>query len=120
MDGLAARLRPLLMEARQRRIFPGAVVAVAGRAGCARVFTAGRLTYAQDSPVVGPHTIYDIASVTKIVTLTATLALASAGRLHLDDRLGDLLDCATFGNITIRQVLAHTAGLRLRSSLPGQ
>ena len=91
-------------------------MAAAGRAGCANVVTAGHLTYAQDSPVVGPRTLYDIASVTKIITLTATLVLASAGRLHLDDRLGDLLDRAIFGNVTIRQVLAHTAGLRLSLS----
>ena len=116
MDSLAARLRPLLVEAAQHRIFPGAVVAVAGRAGRTNIVTAGHLTYAQDSPAVGPDTIYDIASVTKIVTLTATLVLASAGRLHLDDRLGDLLDCATFRNVTVRQVLAHTAGLRLSLS----
>ena len=116
MDSLAARLRPLLVEAAQHRIFPGAVVAVAGRAGRTNIVTAGHLTYAQDSPAVGPDTIYDIASVTKIFTLTATLVLASAGRLHLDDRLGDLLDCATFRNVTVRQVLAHTAGLRLSLS----
>ena len=116
MDSLAARLRPLLLEAAPRRIFPGAVVAVAGRAGRTNIITAGRLTYAPDSPLVGPHTIYDIASVTKIVTLTATLVLANAGRLRLDDRLGDLLDCATFRNVTVRQVLAHTAGLRLSLS----
>ena len=73
MDSLAARLRPLLVEAAQHRIFPGAVVAVAGRAGRANIVTAGHLTYAQDSPAVGPDTIYDIASVTKIFTLTATL-----------------------------------------------
>ena len=116
MDSLAAPLRPLLAAARARRIFPGAVVAAAGRAGRAHIVTAGRLTYAPDCPAVGPDTIYDVASVTKIVTLTATLALASAGRLHLDDRLGDLLDCATFRNVTVRQVLAHTAGLRLSLS----
>ena len=116
MDSLAARLRPLLLEAAPRRIFPGAVVAVAGRAGRTNIITAGRLTYAPDSPLVGPHTIYDIASVTKIVTLTATLVLANAGRLRLDDRLGDLLDCATCRNVTVRQVLAHTAGLRLSLS----
>ena len=116
MDSLAARLRPLLVEAEQRRMFPGAVVAVSGRAGRADIVTAGHLTYAEDSPAVGPHTIYDIASVTKIVTLTATLSLTSAGRLHLDDRLGDLLGCATFRNVTVRQVLAHTAGLRLSLS----
>ncbi len=116
MESLAAPLRPLLAAARARRIFPGAVVAAAGRAGQTHIVTAGHLTYAPDSPAVGPDTIYDVASVTKIVTLTATLALADAGRLHLDDRLGDLLDCATFRNVTIRQVLAHTAGLRLSLS----
>ena len=97
---------PCWWRPRQRRIFPGAVVAVAGRAERANIVTAGHLTYAQDSPAVGPDTIYDIASITKIVTLTATLVLASVGRLRLDDRLGDLLDCATFRNVTVRQVLA--------------
>ena len=116
MDSLAARLQPLLVAAGQHRIFPGAVVAVAGRTGRANIVTSGHLTYAGDSPAVGPDTIYDIASITKIVTLTATLVLANAGRLRLDDRLGDLLDCATFRNVTVRQVLAHTAGLRLSLS----
>ena len=116
MDSLAARLRSLLADAERRRIFPGAVVAAAGRAGRTNIATSGHLTYAPDSPLVGPHTIYDIASITKIATLTATLALASAGRLRLDDRLGDLLDCATCRNVTVRQVLSHTAGLRLSLS----
>ncbi len=116
MESLAARLRPLLVDAGRRRIFPGAVVAVSGRTGHTNIVTAGHLTYAPDSPAGGPDTIYDIASLTKIVTLTATLVLVSAGRLCLDDRLGDLLDCATFRNVTVRQVLAHTAGLRLSLS----
>ncbi|MAG36760.1 MAG: hypothetical protein CL878_11045 [Dehalococcoidia bacterium] len=116
MDGLAARARPLLTEAIQRRVFPGAVLAAVGQTGGASVVTAGHLTYARDSLVVDHKTLYDIASVTKIVTLTATLVLASAGHLSLDDRVGDLLDCATFSSITVRQVLAHTAGLRLSLS----
>jgi CubicO group peptidase (beta-lactamase class C family) len=60
-----------------------------------------------------PRTVFDIGSITKPLTMAATLALVDDGRLDLSDRLGDLLPGvpADKGAITVRQLLAHRAGL---------
>jgi CubicO group peptidase (beta-lactamase class C family) len=60
-----------------------------------------------------PRTIFDIGSITKPLTLAAALALIEDGRLGLSDRLGDLLPGipADKRAITLRQMLAHRAGL---------
>lgn len=59
-------------------------------------------------------TLYDIASLTKVVA-TTTLAMQAVadGRLHLTDRLVDLLPEVpkdTHGKITVRHLLQHCAG----------
>jgi CubicO group peptidase (beta-lactamase class C family) len=58
-------------------------------------------------------TLFDLASLTKVVgTTTAVLALAGRGELGLDDAAGRHLP--SFGalrEVTLRQLLAHTAGL---------
>jgi D-alanyl-D-alanine carboxypeptidase len=61
------------------------------------------------------HTVYDIASITKLLTATAVMRLAHDERLSLDDDLATLL--AAFPNreqgrrITLRHLLSHTSGL---------
>lgn len=61
------------------------------------------------------HTVYDIASVAKLLTAVAILRLADNGRVRLEDELGTLLP--TFPNpeqgrrITVRHLLSHTSGL---------
>ena len=60
-------------------------------------------------------TVYDIASVSKLLTAAAVLQLVDAGRLRLDDDIASLL--AAFPNadhgrrITVQQLLSHTSGL---------
>ena len=58
-------------------------------------------------------TVFSLGSVTKPVTATAVLVLVDDGRLRLDDRLGDRLTGVprTHADITIEQLLSHTAGL---------
>jgi CubicO group peptidase (beta-lactamase class C family) len=62
---------------------------------------------------VTPRTVFDIGSITKPLTMAAALALVDDGRLDLSDRLGDLLPGVPADKraITLRQLLAHRAGL---------
>lgn len=56
----------------------------------------------------------DVASVTKLFTSVAVLQQVDAGRLTLEDRLGDLLDLAgttLSPDITLRHLLSHTSGI---------
>ena len=55
------------------RLFPGCAVGIVA-GGRTFIVTAGNCTYASDSPLVGEHTVYDVASITKSVP-TSCLAL---------------------------------------------
>lgn len=96
--------------------FPGASVIV-GRRGAA-VFSKGygRLSWSKDASRVDPEqSIYDLASLTKVVgTTTAIMILYDEGRIALDARAVEYLPAFTGGwkdSITIRQLLTHRSGL---------
>ena len=56
-------------------------------------------------------TVFDLASLTKVVsTTTVVLALAAAGELRLDDPVTRYLPAAPW-EVTVRQLLSHTSGL---------
>ena len=56
-------------------------------------------------------TVFDLASLTKVVsTTTITLSLAAAGKIRLDDPVGRYLPAAPW-DVTVRQLLAHSSGL---------
>ena len=74
-------------------------------------------------------TIFRVASMTKLVTATALMQLVVAGKLQLDDPVskyipafrGALLkDGTPAGDILIRAMLTHTAGLANSSGLSGE
>ena len=96
--------------------FPGASVVV-GRKGFAvweKGF--GRLGWTESSEYVIPdRTIYDIASLTKVVaTTTAIMLLHDDGRLRLDDQVSRYLPGFSGGardQVTIRHLLTHRSGL---------
>jgi CubicO group peptidase (beta-lactamase class C family) len=96
--------------------FPGASVIV-GRRGAA-VFSKGygRLGWTKDALRVDPDaTIYDLASLTKVIgTTTAIMILYDEGRVSLDARVVEYLPAFTGGwkdSITVRQLLTHRSGL---------
>ena len=70
--------------------------------------------------VFEPHTDvqHRLGSISKTVTAVAVLRLRDEGRLGLDDRLEQHLPGTPFGDRTIGQLLAHTAGLRAEA--PGE
>jgi CubicO group peptidase (beta-lactamase class C family) len=96
--------------------YPGASVVV-GRKGAA-VFEKGfgRLSWSSSStPVDAQRTIYDVASLSKVVgTTTAVMILYDEKKIGLDDPVVNYIP--TFGGgdkdrVTIRQLLTHTSGL---------
>ena len=96
--------------------YPGASVIV-GRKGAA-VYEKGfgRLTWSSSSiPVDAQRTIYDVASLSKVVgTTTAIMILYDENKIRLDDPIVSYIP--TFGGgdkdkVTVRQLLTHTSGL---------
>lgn len=62
----------------------------------------------------GPHTVYNVASITKQITAAAILQLAERGVLDLDAPLSEVLpNFDTQGHdVSIRDLLGHTSGVR--------
>lgn len=96
--------------------FPGAAVVV-GRGGYS-VYQKGfgRLDWRPSSPAVSAErTIYDVASLTKVVaTTTAVMLLFDEGRLDLDAPVSRYLPDFAGGDkdrVTVRQLLLHRSGL---------
>ncbi|MGA2992017.1 MAG: serine hydrolase domain-containing protein [Candidatus Korobacteraceae bacterium] len=119
-----ARVFSLLEQAVRERAFPGASLAVVLRDELVAWRAFGRFTYDADSPRVTPTTVFDLASVTKVVATTAmAMILHERGRLPLDAPLVDLLPefalqadgrpsaDARRRQVTPRMLLAHSAGL---------
>ncbi|MFL5385432.1 MAG: serine hydrolase domain-containing protein [Longimicrobiaceae bacterium] len=74
----------------------------------------GAIDWAPGSPAVTDSTLFDLASVTKVVaTTTAAAMLEEQGRLNLDQRLAWYLpgiEDTVKQRITVRQVLTHRGG----------
>ncbi len=105
----------LLGEAVHARVAP-AVVAEVGRSdGPPWAMAFGSLTYDATAPAAGLETIFDLASLTKvIVTTTMAMRLADAGRLDLAMPVGAALPAwrgADRAAATISDLLTHSAGL---------
>jgi CubicO group peptidase (beta-lactamase class C family) len=111
--GLAAKVAALLQCGVDERAFPGSVAAVAVGSDqfCVAV---GRETYDPSAPPTTTDAIFDVASLTKVVaTTTAIMQLVETGALSLEDRAARFLprlDQDRKKEITIRQLLTHTAG----------
>jgi serine-type D-Ala-D-Ala carboxypeptidase len=95
--------------------YPGAAVVV-GRKGAAVVEKGfGRLVWGGDTRVSPDRTIYDLASLTKVVaTTTAIMILYDEGKIRLDDPVVRYLPSFTGGSkegVTIRHLLTHRSGL---------
>ena len=97
------------------RAFPGAVLAIGRQGALVHLAAFGRLTYDADAAPVLPDTIYDLASVTKVVvTTTLAMMLVDEGKLELDARVSSFLPGFTGGakdQVTLRQLLTHSGGL---------
>jgi CubicO group peptidase (beta-lactamase class C family) len=95
--------------------FPGAVLAVGLRGSLAHLRAFGRLSYDADAATVAVDTLYDLASLTKVVvTTTLSMILFDEGRLDLDARVHDWFPSfsgAAKERVTVRHLLTHSGGL---------
>lgn len=113
-DGLA-EVDAIVEQAVARRAFPGAVLAVGRDGQLVHLRAFGRLAYDEDAAPVAVDTIYDLASLTKVVaTTTVAMALVDEGRLDLDARVSRFFPGfrgPAKERVTIRQLLTHSGGL---------
>ena len=111
----------LLEGAVAEGVTPGGVLLVARRGSVALERAAGRLTYDDDAPAVTPSTIYDLASLTKVIaTTTLMMRRVESGALDLDGTAASYLPelkGSPVGGATLRDLLAHTSGLPCCSEL---
>jgi D-alanyl-D-alanine carboxypeptidase len=99
-------------EMPKRRI-PGLALAVVQHGKTVKAQGYGLANLELDVPV-GPETVFELASLTKQFTATAIMLLVEAGRVGLDDPIGDHIAYpmpAKWDGITVRHLLTHTAGL---------
>jgi CubicO group peptidase (beta-lactamase class C family) len=117
---LADTLRLLLGDAVRDSAFPGAIAVVGSAAGTLASVSAGQLDWG-GSTVPDERTIWDLASLTKVVgTTTAMMQLVSGGKVSLDAPVQRYLPAWTVQKaeqVTVRHLLLHTAGLRAHRPL---
>lgn len=99
----------------ERRAFPGAVVAVGRHGRLVHLEPYGRLSYEPDAAPVTAETIYDLASLTKVVaTTTMAMILMDEERLDLDRPVREFLPGFRGGGkqqVTVRHLLTHSSGI---------
>jgi len=116
-DTRFARAFAVLEEGIAQRAFSDATTAVVFRGELLALKAVGRFTYDPDSPAVQPDTIYDLASVTKVVATTAiAMRMFERGDLDLDAPVASFRPEFAAGDarrkqVTIRMLLAHSSGL---------
>ncbi len=124
-DPAAAGMSEAVLQALDRRILeaiadsasPGAALAVVRHGQLVRLRGYGRLDWDPASAPATPSSIYDMASVTKVMaTTTAAMILIDEGRLDLDAPVVRHLPWWSEGDprkeaVTVRQLLLHRGGL---------
>ena len=104
----------IIQKAIKDSAFPGAVLLVAQNGKVLHKKAFGHLTYDPASAPMQTNTLFDLASVTKVIaTTTATMLCYDRGLFKLDDKVVKYLP--KFGaqgkqNITIRNLLLHNSG----------
>jgi serine-type D-Ala-D-Ala carboxypeptidase len=118
----------ILEQAVREHVFPGCAFAVLAEGDVHpsehTAYAVGQFTYEADAPPVEPGTIFDLASLTKVLaTTTALMLLYDRRQLALDDPLADWLpEFAAAGpsdswpdarrsRVTLRMLLDHSSGL---------
>jgi CubicO group peptidase (beta-lactamase class C family) len=113
----------VLSQAIDEKAFPGASVAITHSRRLLALKAFGRFTFDQDSPEVTVDSIFDLASVSKVVATTSmAMFLHERGLLDLDTPVTGILPefaqaDAQRRQVTFRMLLAHSSGLPAHEKL---
>jgi CubicO group peptidase (beta-lactamase class C family) len=98
------------------RAFPGGVLAVGHDGALVHLKAFGHLSYDAGAAEVATDTIYDLASLTKVVvTTTLSMILVDEGKLDLDARVHAYFPAFSGPakeRVTVRHLLTHSGGLQ--------
>ncbi|MFF5971496.1 serine hydrolase domain-containing protein [Streptomyces sp. NPDC012769] len=115
------RIEQLLQDGVRDRVYPGAVWAVGNASGTTASGAVGLLDPTRPDEPTRLDTVFDIASLTKIVAVWAVIGtLVEEGKLQLHTPLGTFWPEVTghpLAQVTTHELLTHTAGLPLRANL---
>ena len=112
---LRKQLQQIVRQYIALQAFPGASLAVGYQDNLLVHQGYGRLDYGSTGPSARPHTIYDLASLTKVVC-TTTLVMQACERedIDLEDPLGRYFPEFRVGGkheVTLKHLLTHSSGL---------
>ncbi|HEV7993416.1 MAG TPA: serine hydrolase [Gemmatimonadaceae bacterium] len=121
---LPARIDSIVAVAINEGVAPGAAVAVGRFGRLVHLKGYGAIDYAAGAPAVDPTTLYDMASLTKVVaTTTAAMILEDEGKLDVSRPVHSYvpeLDAPDKAGITVRQILTHRGGFEAFAPLHRQ
>ena len=123
-DGSVVRLDAVVGGAIRQGATPGAALAIGHAGGDVVIRTYGRTDWSKAAPAVTDSTLYDLASLTKVMAATpAAMLLLEQGRLELDAPISRYLSwwptTGDKGRITVRDLLLHRAGFPAGEALRG-
>lgn len=116
-DRIFSRAFKVVADAVEKKAFPGAATAVTHGGTLVALKTSGRFTYDVSSPAVAVESIFDLASLTKVVaTTTMAMILYERGLLDLEMPVVGVLpefrgEDLRRSTITFRGLLTHSSGL---------
>ena len=112
---LTSRLDSIVRVGLEQGAAPGAALAVGRFGRLVHLKAYGAIDYAAGSPAVDPTTLFDLASLTKVVaTTTAAMILEEEGKLDLSRTVQSYLpefSAPDKAGITVRMLLTHRGGL---------
>jgi len=116
-----APVREVIAGGLASRAYPAAVIEVGRRRMPWWREAFGRLTFDDGSPACGVDTIFDLASLTKVIATTSiAMGQVRDGAIALDTLLADRLSWwrgADRARVTVRQLLDHSSGLPAHARL---
>jgi CubicO group peptidase (beta-lactamase class C family) len=116
----ADRVDDLVQNEMRRHPIPGLALEITQNGKPAKIAGYGMANLEWRVPVT-PETVFEIGSVTKQFTAAGILLLAQEGKLSVDDKISRHLKDTpeSWTNITLRQLLTHTSGLKNYTGLDG-
>lgn len=121
VPALTDSVRQVLETSYRDSVFPGAIAVIGSRTRILSEVAVGRLDWADTAAAPDAHTIWDIASLTKVIGMTtAMMQQVERGSISLDAPVQQYLpEFAGPGKeaVTVRHLLTHTSGLPAHRTL---